>query len=161
RAQGANVAVAAHEDADVAEKAAHAANRFGPVEVEAVVAALVGDQRRGQGRGQARADGEGAGAGAARAVRAGAGVVHGGVHHVHAEVTGPRDAQDGVHVGAVEVDQGPLLVQQIGDGGDLLVEQAEGVGVGDHEDRGAVVELGAEVVEIDAAAFVALDGNGV
>ena len=83
------------------------------------------------------------------------------MHHVDAEIARPGDAEDGVHVGAVEVDQGARGVHQLGDGRDLLVEQAERVRVGDHEHGGALVELGLEVVEIDQAAGVALDGDGV
>ena len=51
------------------------------------------------------ADGDRAGAGAAGAVRAGEGLVDVVVHHVDAEVARPGDAEDGVHVGAVEVDE--------------------------------------------------------
>ena len=45
------------------------------------------------------------------------------VHHVGAEIAGPRDAEDGVHVGAVQIDQAALLVDQVGDLRDLRVEQ--------------------------------------
>ena len=51
------------------------------------------------------AHGDRAGAGAAAAVRAAEGLVRVEVHHVGAEIAGPRDAEDGVHVRAVEVDQ--------------------------------------------------------
>ena len=51
------------------------------------------------------ANGNRAAAGAAAAVRAGEGLVDVVMHHVDAEVAGPGDAEDGVHVGAVEIDQ--------------------------------------------------------
>ncbi len=98
------------------------------------------------------AHGDGAGAGTAGAVRAGERLVDVVVHHVDAEIAGPGDAENGVHVGAVEIDQAARRVHQLGDGRDLLVEQAERVRIGNHEHGRAVVELGLEVVEIDQAA---------
>ena len=62
-----------------------------------------------------RAHRDGAGAGTAGAVRAGERLVDVVVHHVDAEVAGPGDAEDGVHVGAVEVDQRRRVVDQLGD----------------------------------------------
>ena len=63
------------------------------------------------------------------------------VHHVGAEIAGPRDAQNGVHVGAVEIDQSAGVVHQLGDVADLPVEHAQRVGVGDHEHGRLLVEL--------------------
>ena len=55
------------------------------------------------------------------------------VHHVDAEVAGARDAQDGVEVGAVAVDEAALrwctISQMLGD---VLLEQPERVRVRDH-----------------------------
>src|SRR5262249_60374922 len=113
--------------------------------------------RGGQEGGRVAGGGGGGGAGAAGAVRAGEGLVDVVMLHVGAEVARAREAQDGVHVGPVEVDQGAVLVQQIGDGANLLLEQSEGVRVGDHEHGGALVELRLQVVEIDQALRVALD----
>ena len=62
---------------------------------------------------------------------------------------------------AVEVEQGAAVVEQRGDLADLRVEQADRVRVGDHEDGGLVVELGLEVVQVDEAAAVALDRDGL
>ena len=73
------------------------------------------------------------------------------VHQVDAHVARPDDAEDRVHVGAVEVEQGPAVVEQLGDLADLRVEQADGVRVGDHEHGRLVAELGLEVVEVDDA----------
>ena len=51
----------------------------------------------------------------AAAVRRGEGLVQVQVHHVDAEIAGPRDADQRVHVGAVHVDQRALRVQDLGD----------------------------------------------
>ena len=79
------------------------------------------------------------------------------VHHVHAEIAGARDAHQGVHVGAVHVEHGALLVQDFGHADDVVFEDAERVRVGDHE-RGDVV--GHELfqgAEVDAAGLAGLD----
>ncbi len=83
------------------------------------------------------------------------------MHHVGAEVAGPGDAEDGIHVGAVEVNQGAALVDQLRDCRNLRVEQADGVRVGNHEHRGTVVELRFQIIEIDEAAAIALDRHGI
>ena len=83
------------------------------------------------------------------------------VHQVHAHVARPGDPEDGVHVGAVQVQQGTPLVQEPGDRADLRIEQSERVGVGHHEDRRLVAQLGAEVVQVDEPPGIALDGHGL
>ena len=62
------------------------------------------------------------------------------VHGVDAEIARPRLADDGVEVGAVAVEIRARLMQRRGDLDDLALEQAAGVGVGQH-DRG---DVGAE-----------------
>ena len=52
-------------------------------------------------------------------------------------------------------------MDQLGDLGDLPVEHAQRVGIGDHEHGRLVVELGGQVVQVDEARRRALDGHGV
>ena len=59
------------------------------------------------------------------------------VHYVHAEVAGADFADQGVHVGAVHVEQGAFGVEDVGDLVDLVFKDAEGGGVGEHQ-RGGV-----------------------
>jgi hypothetical protein len=82
-------------------------------------------------------------AGAAAAVGGGKGFVQVEMQHVHAGVTDVDDAHDGVHVGTVAVDQPPLGMNDVGHLTDIVLEQPQGVGVGDH-DAGSVLvhELG-------------------
>ena len=63
------------------------------------------------------------------------------VHHVGAEITGTHLADQSVHVGAVHVEQRALGVQQVGDLVDLLLEDAQGVGIGEHERGNVIVHL--------------------
>ena len=63
------------------------------------------------------------------------------VHHVGTKITRPGDAQNGIHVGAIEVNQGALLVDLAGDFQNLIVKKAQGVWVGDHENCGAFVQF--------------------
>ena len=73
------------------------------------------------------------------------------VHHVHAEVAGPHLAHQRVHVGAVHVKQRALGVQNVGDLVNLVLEDAQRRGVGEHQRRGFFVHLPREGFEIDAA----------
>ena len=76
---------------------------------------------------------------------------------VEAHVAGPRVAHHRVEVGAVVVERPAGLVDQAGDLGDVLVEEAERVGVGQHQAGDVVVDLGPQVVHLDAAALVGRD----
>ena len=77
------------------------------------------------------------------------------VHQIGAEIAGPGDAQYGVHVRAVEINQPADVVDHFGDLGDLPVEQSQRVRIGDHEHGGFVVELARQIVEIDQTCRVA------
>ena len=82
------------------------------------------------------------------------------VHQVDPHVARADDPQDRVHVGSVQIEQRPAIMKQARDFADLGVEQADRVGVGDHEDGRLVAQLGFEVGEIDEPARIALDGDG-
>ena len=71
------------------------------------------------------------------------------VHQVGAEIAGAGDAQDGVHVRPVEIDQSARRVDPPGDLGDLRLEHPQRVRVGDHHDGHLGVELRGQVVQID------------
>ena len=95
--------------------------------------------------------GDGSRPGTAAAVRAAEGLVRVEVHQVGAEIAGPGNAQDGVHVGPVEIDQAAHGVDHLGDLGDVRFEDPQRVGIGDHEHGHAIVEPAAKIVEIDQA----------
>ena len=157
----ANVEVATQQNADVAEERTNATDRLGPVVIEVICVAFFTTSGAGRYGIEHIADGDGTGSRTAGAVGSGEGLVDVVVHHVCAEVARPRDAEDGVHVGAVKVDEAALLVHELGDRRDLRIEQAQRIRIGDHEDGGAVVELRVEVVEVDETLRVALDADGV
>ena len=73
------------------------------------------------------------------------------VLHVGAEVAGAGDAEDGVHVRAVEVDEAAVLVHGFGDLVHFRLEDADRVRVRDHEHGDLVVELATEVVHVERA----------
>jgi hypothetical protein len=99
----------------------------------------------------------GAGAGAAAAVRGGEGLVEVVVHHVHAEVARLRDADEGVHVRPIHVQQGAGVVDHLGDLDDLRLEPADGARVGEHQRRDVGSERGLERREIGESLGVGLD----
>ena len=93
----------------------------------------------------------------AAAVRRGERLVQVQVHDVHAEIARPRDAHQRVHVGAVHVEQRALAMQDFGGLDDARFEDAQRVGVGDHQ-AGHVLGDGLfERREIEQAVLVGAD----
>ena len=72
---------------------------------------------------------------------------------VEAHVPGPRATHDGVEVRPVVVEERALLVEDVRHLGDALVEQAHRGRVRQHQPRGALVHLRAQVVEVEVAAL--------
>ena len=70
---------------------------------------------------------------------------------VKAHVAGADDAHDGVQVGAVVVAQAAGLVDKAGDLQNVVVKNAHGVGVGQHQTGGILAQHGTERVQIHAA----------
>ena len=84
------------------------------------------------------------------------------VADVGAHFGGAAEADLGVHVGAVHVDLAAVHVDDFADFDDGLLEDTVGAWVGDHERGEAVavlIGLGAQVVEVDVAVFVAADDD--
>ena len=148
----ADVAVGADEDADVAEEArGRGRSIWGGCsrgEYRSPFLTTTGVGRYGA---SVSRDADRARAGAAAAVGAAEGFVGVVVLHVGAEIAGAGDAEDGVHVRAVEVDEAAVLVDGCGDVVHLGLEDADRVRVGDHEHGDLVVELAAEVVHVERA----------
>jgi hypothetical protein len=90
-------------------------------------------------------------------VRLGKGLVQVDVDDVEAHVAGPRDPADRVQVRAVVVHQRARTVEDRGDLLDVLVEQPERRWVGQHQPRGVLVDLAAQVLDVDVPARVGLD----
>ncbi len=78
------------------------------------------------------------------------------VHDVGAEVAGPDLADQRVHVGAVHIDQRALGVQHVGDLVDLLLEDAQRIGVGQHQRGDVFVHLRFQRGDVDHARRVRL-----
>ncbi len=93
----------------------------------------------------------GPGARAAPAVRLRERLVQVEVHDVEAHVARAADAHDRVQVRAVVVERGAGVVDDAGDLLDVGVEEAERVGVGEHQAGDAVVGQPPQVLEVDAA----------
>ena len=68
---------------------------------------------RGQEVRQVRRHADRTGAGSAAAVRRGEGLVQVEVHHVDAQIARADDAQQGIQVGAVAVDQAAAVVDDL------------------------------------------------
>ncbi len=135
----ADVAVGPHQDGEIAVKGVQLADGLRKFLRQPVAVALFDHPRDRQKRRQALGHADRAGAGAAAAVGRGKGLVQVEVQHVHAQGPHVDDAHHGVHVGPVAVDQPALGVHDGGDLADVLLEQPQGVGVGDHDAGGVGV----------------------
>jgi hypothetical protein len=71
----------------------------------------------------------------AAAVRRGEGLVQVDVHGIDAKVAGTHLADDGVEIGAVAIDIAARRMDRVGDRLHVALEQAAGVGIGDHHPR--------------------------
>ena len=94
--------------------------------------------------------------GAARAVRGREGLVDVDVDAVEAEVAGPRDAEERVHVRAVAVHERAYRVHRIAHLAHALLEEADRVRVREHEARDVRTERALQRLEVDVATGVAL-----
>ena len=81
--------------------------------------------------------------------------------HVKAHVAGPDLAHDGVEVGPVVVAQAAGVVDDLGDLQDVGVEQAQGVGIGEHQAGGVRAGGLAQGFQVHAALGVGGDGDHV
>ena len=79
------------------------------------------------------------------------------VDDVEAHVARARDAADGVQVRPVVVHERARRVEDVADLLDVLVEEAERRRVRQHQAGGVLVDLPAEIVDVDVAARVGLD----
>ena len=111
RPERADVTITAEQDADVAEETANAADALRAVVVEAIAVAVLDHHRRRQIRGEEIANRNRPATGTAAAVWAGEGFVDVVMLHVRAEVAGPRDAEDRVHVRAIEIHECAVRMQ--------------------------------------------------
>ena len=102
----------------------------------------------GHGRRQERFEflfhGDWAGTGSAATVRGRESLVQIQVHDVDAEVAGTDFADQRVHVGAVHVEQAAFGVHDLGDLVDLLLEDAQRVGICEHQCRDIFIHLRSE-----------------
>ena len=74
---------------------------------------------------------------------------------VEAHVPGADDAEDGIEVGTVVVEKATDAVDSGGDSRDVLLEQAEGVGIGQHDAGHVLIQHRLQSGHVDAAAVIA------
>ena len=83
------------------------------------------------------------------------------MYAVKAHVAGTNHAHNGVEVGTVIVAQTAGLVNKARDLQDVLVEDAHGVGIGEHQSGGILAQYGTEGIQIHAAILAGGDVHHV
>ena len=93
-------------------------------------------------------------------MRHGKGLVQVQVDDVKAHVPRPGYPEDGVEVGAVVIEQAALVMHGCRQLRDVLLEEPEGVGVGQHDPGHVTVEVLAQDRRADEAPLVRGDADG-
>ena len=154
-----DVTVRPDENADIPEETPHASDRLGSIFVEKIAVAVSRDDGRWQIGRELFGHGDRSGARTAATMWSAESLVWIKVHHVGAKIAGARDAEDGVHIRAIEVNQSADAVDHVGDVENLPLKNAQRIGVGDHEHADLIVEFFAKIVDVDQALGRAVDGH--
>ena len=88
------------------------------------------------------------------AMRGGEGLVQVVVHDIDAKLTGLGYPQQGVHIRAIAIHQTTGLMHDGGDIAYILIEQTQGVWVGEHETSEGLVTFCLQGFQIDIAALI-------
>src|SRR6266404_5272172 len=153
-----DVSKRAHQDAEIAREGFYAADGIGANGFEREAPAFFFHEDRDRAvRLEDFLHGDRAGAWAASAVWRGKRFVQIEMHHVNAEISRPRDAGKGVHVGAIHVQKRAFSVENLRDFWDALLENAERRRIGDHQRGNVGRDKFAQLVDIDLAVRFGLD----
>ena len=76
------------------------------------------------------------------------------VQHIDTKVPGPYDAQQGVHVGPITIDQAATAMDEIDYLSHLLFEQPKRIGIGQHQPGDIRATVLLEFFKIDIATIV-------
>src|SRR4029077_1986623 len=120
---------------------AHLADALRSRVVETITLTVALHRGRGQEVDEPRTDADGPSSRSATAVRRRERFVQVEVHHVEAHVSGPSYADERIEVGAVVVEKRTGGVRRLRDLEYVLLEDAERVGVGEHDRRDVLVEM--------------------
>ena len=83
------------------------------------------------------------------------------VHHIRTKIARSSDAQNRIHVGAIQIDQATMSMDQFGDLFNLMIKQAKRIRIGDHEDGGLLIDLAFQVGQVDQAVRSAFHRNSL
>ena len=83
------------------------------------------------------------------------------MHHIKAHVAGAGDAEKGVHVGSIHVEQAAVVVHHFSHLLNILFKEADGIGVGQHQRCHITIKLALQILQIGAPVGIALDGDNL
>ena len=143
--------VPANEKAEVAVESFDAADGLGQIVIPAPEIAVAFETRAGQEGREFLDASNRTGTGTTTAMGGRKCFMQVEVHDVDAEIARVRNADERIHVGAVHVDEAASVVHDAADFANVFFEDADGVGVGDHETRSIAGHGFVEGFEIDHA----------
>ena len=73
------------------------------------------------------------------------------MHRIDAEIGRPHASDDGVEIGAIAIEIGAGFMHVLGDGNNIALEQAAGVGIGQHDGGDIGPQFGLQSGTIHAA----------
>src|ERR1051325_2457368 len=149
---GQNVGERANQHAEVPTECANFSDRIRPYLFERQLSAVAFDQNRRRTEGlQNFLHGHRTCAWTAASMRSTEGFVQVQMHHVHAQIAGPSDAGQRVHIRAVHVEQRAFAVQNGGNFRHAVFEDSQRGGVSDHQRSDIFGYQFAQFVDINLA----------
>ncbi len=145
-AQGAEVGVGAHQVAEVAVEGVHPSDAPRVFLGERVRALSLHHAGHGEEGLQACLRSHGRGARPAAPMRRAERLVQVEMHHIEAEVPWARDPKNGVHVGAIHVDQAAPLVDDARHFQHFVLEEAQSVWIREHQRGDLRIHRGAKLL---------------
>ena len=83
------------------------------------------------------------------------------VHHVRAKIARTRNAQNGIHIGPIQINQASFRMNLIGNFSHASLKKTQCIRVGDHKDRHRLVEFGHQIFHIDKAIRCTFNGDRI
>ncbi len=83
------------------------------------------------------------------------------VHDINAQVTWAGNAENGVEVRAIVIDEAARLMDDVDHPLDVLIPESKRVGIGDHQSGGVRADQLAHGVDVSVSSIIGRDGHDI